>query len=115
MGVLIRRVRLRMACLVAPSLSRGAAGRRNAADLATWAAVVRPRSWSRKSTGALMMRALGSLIAAVRAVWAPRRVDSSARSASRRVERPGLGVREPPAPPGGRRGRRRWSPRCEGG
>ena len=66
MGVLIRRVRLRMACLVAPSLSRGAAGRRNAAHLATWAAVVRPRSWSRKSTGALMMRALGSLIAAVR-------------------------------------------------
>ena len=34
--------------------------------------------------GALMMRALSSLIAAVRAVWAPRRVDSSARSASRR-------------------------------
>ena len=82
--VLIRRARLRMACLVAVSSSRGAAGRRNAAHLATWAAVVRPRSWSRKSTGALMMRALSSLIAAVRAVWAPRRVDSSARSASRR-------------------------------
>ena len=33
--------------------------------------------------------------------------------------RPGLGVREPPSPPGGRRGRRswrrRWSPPCEGG
>ena len=82
--VLIRRARLRRACLVAVSSSRGAVGRRNAAHLATWAAVVRPRSWSRRSTGALTMRALSSLIAAVRAVWAPRRVVSSARSASRR-------------------------------
>ena len=82
--VLIRGARLRRACLVAVSSSRGAAGSRNAAHLVTWAAVVRPRSWSRGSTGALMMRALSSLIAAVRAVWAPRRVVSSARSASRR-------------------------------
>ena len=61
----MRRARLRRACLVAVSSSRGAAGRRNAAHLATWAAVVRPRSWSRRSTGALTMRALSSLIAAV--------------------------------------------------
>ena len=100
--VLIRRARLRMACLVAVSSSRGppAGGTRR-----IWRPGRRSTSWSRKSTGALMMRA-SSLIAAVRAVWAPRRVDSSARSASRRPRARGTarsGVREPPAPPGGRR------------
>ena len=68
---------------MAVSSSKRPAGSRKPAHLATWAAVVRFPSRSRCSTGAQTMSALSSLIAAVRAVWAPRRVVTSVRSASR--------------------------------
>ena len=60
----MRLARLRSACLVAVSSLIGAVSR-NRAHLVIWAVVVRPRSWSRRSTGAVTIRAFSSLIADV--------------------------------------------------
>ena len=79
----MRRATERMACLVAVSSLTEAGRIRNAEHLATRAAVFRPRSWSRRSIGAVTTRAFSSQIAATRAVWAPFRVVSNTRKASR--------------------------------
>ena len=81
--VLMRRDRARMDCLVAVCSLIGADPSRNARHLVTNAVVVRSRSWSLRSTGAVTRRAFSSLIAATRAVWAPLRVISNTRRASR--------------------------------
>ena len=70
-------------CLVAVCSLTGADASRNLWHLATREAVLRSRSWSRRSTGAVTRRAFSSLIADVLAVMAPRRVVSSTRRASR--------------------------------
>ena len=85
-SVRIRRARERMAILVAVcSLREPEVGwpGRNLWVLVTSAAVFRLRSWSLRSTGAVTTRALSSLMAATRAVCAPRRTVSSTRSRER--------------------------------
>ena len=56
----MRRATERMACLVAVSSLTEAGRIRNAEHLATRAAVFRPRSWSRRSIGAVTTRAFSS-------------------------------------------------------
>ena len=73
----------RRACLVAVSSLTGAGGIRNVEHLATRAVVFRPRSWSRRSTGAVTTRAFSWLMADTLAPWAPWRVVSNTRRASR--------------------------------
>ena len=76
----MRRATERMAALVAVCSVTGADVSRNRAHLVTRAEVVRPRSWSLRSTGAVTTRAFSWLIAAILALL---RVVSNTRRASR--------------------------------